>query len=115
MTDWERAELGRRIQEHEDQTSESLGLIRLLEEQWDEYGRVMRDQTARYEEAAHVLGSTSYPVDRGLASRREVESYVAQLVRQQAEFCDETAWRCRTESEAELDRLQREREVASWA
>lgn len=107
-------ELDQKISARETRTEEDLATVRLLEEQWDQYRQVMRENTARYEEAGVAMGAKNYFVQKGLAARRELDSYVGQLVREQEEFLAETASSIRSTSETELERLRKEKAGASW-
>ncbi|MFJ3393364.1 hypothetical protein [Leifsonia aquatica] len=103
-----------RAVDREAQTSEDLATIRLLEQQWDEYRRVMRQNTARYEEAGSALGVENYYVQRGMAARQELDSYVGRLAREQEELLQEAAQRIRSQSEEESERARREQGGVSW-
>ena len=76
----------RRIREVETQAADDLATLRRIREQWDEYHRVMRENTRRFEEAGSSMAGENHLVQRGLASRREVDSYVGRLVREQDEL-----------------------------
>jgi hypothetical protein len=110
----QRHALDRQIRAHEDQVAEDLSTIRVLEQEWDDYRQVMRENTARFEEASIAIGADNYFVQKQLAARKELDSYVGRLAYEQEEFLAETAQSIRSESEAELDRLRNERAGASW-
>lgn len=114
-TQHQRLELDQKISAHETRTAEDLATLRLLEQQGEEYRRVMRENTARFERAAIGMGAKNYFVQKGLAARKELDAYVGQLAHEQAELLAETARVIRSESEAELERLRRERAGALWA
>lgn len=105
----EPGDVGRKISAVESQAAEHLATIRLLEEQGDEYRRVMRENTAMFEEASVAMGTENYFVQRGLASRKELDSYVRHLADDQEELLAETAREVRSGSEAELERLRQEK------
>lgn len=109
------SELDRTIGALESQAAEDLATIRLLEQEWDDYRRVMRENTALYEEAGIALGATNYFVQKGLAARRELDGYVGRLADEQEELFTETAREISSRSEAELERLRKEKAGASWA
>ncbi len=99
---------------HEQQTAEQLAAVRDAVEQWESYGHVMREHARRIEEACVGDDAKNYFVHRSLAARRELDGFVSQVVRQQAEILDEAAREVRAESEETLDRLAREKASASW-
>ena len=105
--------LERRIREVETQAADDLATLRRIREQWDEYHRVMRENTRRFEEAGSSMAGENRFVQRGLASRREVDAFVGRLVREQDELLDDTAREIRSDSDAESERLRRERTGAS--
>jgi hypothetical protein len=96
----------RKIRALEDETAERLESIRVLDEQWDDYRRVMRDHAAVFEQAGVAMGAENYFVQKALTARRELDRYVGQLVHEQAELFEEMAQGVRSASEAELERLQ---------
>lgn len=102
----ERLEVGQRIRLLEEETAERLALISLLDEQWDDYRRAMRHNTDAFEEAGVAMGAGNYFVLKALTARRELDRYVGQLVREQAELFEEMAQGVRSASEAERERLQ---------
>ncbi|MDR6610904.1 hypothetical protein [Leifsonia sp. 1010] len=102
-------ELEQKIRAHEDETAEQLATIRVLEEQWDDYRQVMRENTDLFEQAGIAVGADNYFVKRGLAARRELESYVGQLANEQAELFAETVSSIRSSSEEHLDRMRQEK------
>ena len=108
-------ELEQKIRAHEDETAEQLATIRVLEEQWDDYRRVMRENTDLFEQAGIAMGADNYFVKKGLVARREVDGYVGQLANEQAELFAETASSIRSSSEEELERMRREKAGMSWA
>jgi hypothetical protein len=111
----QRLEVERKIQAVEDETAERLASIRVLEEQWDDYRRVMRDSADVFEEAGVAMDAKNYFVQKSLASRRELENYLAQLSREHAEELAEVAQEVRSTSDEKLEQLQRERTGAPWA
>ncbi|WP_020076677.1 hypothetical protein [Cryocola sp. 340MFSha3.1] len=102
-------ELEQKIRAHEDETAEQLATIRVLEEQWDDYRRVMRENTDLFEQAGIAMGGDNYFVKKGLVARREVDGYVGQLANEQAELFAETASSIRSSSEEHLDRMRQEK------
>lgn len=70
--------------------ADALSQIRRHEERWDEYRRAMRDHTSRFEEAAAGMGTKNYFVQKDLAARREIDTYVGRLAREQAEVLTQT-------------------------
>jgi hypothetical protein len=100
---------------HEEQTAEHLAVVRDAHEQWESYGHVMREHARRIEEASVGDDAKNYFVQRRLAVRRELDGFVSQVVRQQAELLDEAAREVRAESDEMLDRVAREKASASWA
>jgi hypothetical protein len=110
----ERLVVERKIRALEDETAERLETIRVLDEQWDDYRRVMRDNAAVFEQAAVAMGADNYFVKKGMAARREMDAYVAQLTRQFAEEAAEMAQEVRSASDAAMEQLQQERTRASW-
>jgi hypothetical protein len=107
-------ELDQTISAHESQTADDLATIRLLEQQWEEYRQVMREHTARFEESSIGMGTQNYFVQKGLAARKELDTFVGQLAEEQEELLAETARGIRSKSETELERLRREKAGASW-
>ncbi|MFK3669736.1 hypothetical protein ACI2IX_06135 [Leifsonia aquatica] len=103
------------ISAHEARLAQDLAVIRLLGRQWAEYGETMRRNTERYEEAGVQLGAQNYFVQRGLAARRELDSYVKRLAQDQQEFLSQTESGLRSASEAESEWLRKEKVRASWA
>lgn len=73
-----------------DEVVEAVAAIRLHGERWEEYRQAMREHTSRFEEASVSLGAGNYFVEKGLAARRELDSYVGQLAYQQSELLTET-------------------------
>lgn len=60
------------------------------------------------------LDAKNYFVQKGLAASRELDSYVGRLARDHADLLDETEREVRSTSEAELERLRREKADVSW-
>ena len=89
----------RRSGASEDEIAEALAQVRVQEERWDEYRRAMREHTSRFEEAAAALGPMNYFVQKGLAARRELDSYVGQLAYQQTELVNEAQRKITSSSE----------------
>lgn len=114
-TPHQNGELDQEISAHETRTSEDLATILRLEQQWEEHRQVMRENTARFEEAGIGMGAENYFVQKGLAARRELDSYVGRLADEQEQLLAETARGIRSTSEAELDRLRQEKAGAAWA
>ena len=108
-------ELERMIGARENQAAEDLATIRLLEREWDDYRHVMRENSARYEDAGTAIGAANYFVQKGLAARRELDRYVGRLADEQEDLFTEAAREIRSTSETELDRLRTEKAGASWA
>lgn len=108
------SEFDQAISALETQVAEDLATIRLHEQQWEEYRQVMRENSARFEQAGVGIGVSNYFVQKGLAARKEVDTYVGRLAHEQAELLAETARGIRSASEVELERLRRERAGASW-
>ncbi|WP_295124491.1 hypothetical protein [uncultured Leifsonia sp.] len=104
-----------KINDLEVRAGEDLTTIRRLGQHWAEYRQVMREHTARFEQAGASMGADNYVVQKGLAARREVDSYARRLVDENEELMDESARQIRSSSEAELDRLRREKSGVSWA
>src|SRR5205085_169534 len=102
-------ELDREISAHESQVEENLATVRTLEQQWDDYRQVMRDNTARFEEASAAMDAKNYFEQKALTARKELDSYVGQIAREQEELLAETAREIRSVSEAELERLRHEK------
>lgn len=100
---------GQGLSASEEDVAEALSGIRLHEERWDEYRRAMRQHTSRFEEAATGLGATNYFVQKGLAARKELDSYVGQLAFQQTELLTEATREINSASEQEAERLVREK------
>lgn len=116
MNDCEEQRLGldRQIKDCESRTAEDLATIRVLSEQWVSYAHVMRVNSERFEEAGVRLGAKNYFVQKGLAASRELDAYVSRLARDHAELLDDTEREVRSTSEAELERLRREKADVSW-
>ncbi|MEV8213076.1 hypothetical protein [Leifsonia sp. NPDC077715] len=74
----------------------------------DEYLQVMREDSARFEEAGIGMGERNDFVQKGLAARREVESSVRRVVQEQSEALEDAAREIRRVSEAEVERLHQE-------
>ncbi|MEV8214518.1 hypothetical protein [Leifsonia sp. NPDC077715] len=108
-------ELARKIDALETEAVEALDGIRLLEEQWAEYRQVAQESAAVFEQAGVAMGTKNYFVQRDLSARREVDNHIARLAGEQSEVLEEFARGVRSESEAELERLRRERGGAPWA
>jgi hypothetical protein len=108
------AEIDGEIRARENQAEEDLAAVRLLEVQWDDYRQVMHENTGLFEEASHAMGPSNYSVQKGLASRAELDRYVRQLADEQEEFLSETARDVRSRTEEELERLRQEKASASW-
>lgn len=94
--------------------AEDIAMVRLFEQQWEDYREVMRENTARFEEAGIGMGAKSHSVQEGLAARRELDSYVGQLAYEQAELLAETAREIRSQPEIEPERLRHEKAGTSW-
>lgn len=105
----ERLEVERKIRALEDDTAQRLESLRVLEEQWEDYRRVMQDNAAAFEEAAVAMGAEGYFVQKSLAARRELDAYVAQLSREFAEESADVSQRLRTASDTAWEQLHRER------
>ncbi|GAA4143876.1 hypothetical protein [Leifsonia shinshuensis] len=106
--------LDRQIRDRESRTAEDLATIRVLSEQWASYAHVMRVHSERFEEAGVRLDAKNYFVQKGLAASRELDAYVSRLAGDHAELLDETERSLRSASEAELERLRREKADVSW-
>ncbi|MEN2736826.1 hypothetical protein ABCS02_03455 [Microbacterium sp. X-17] len=109
-----RLALDRQIRDQESRTAEDLVTIRVLGEQWESYAQVMRVNSERFEDAGVRLDAKNYFVQKGLAASRELDSYVSRLARDHAELLDEAEREVRSTSEAELERLRREKADVSW-
>lgn len=102
------------IREHEERTAENLASIRVVREQCESYGQAMSLHARRIEEASAGESPKNYFVQRRLGARRELESLVGQLVREQTEMLDEIEREISSRSEEELDRLRREKASVPW-
>ncbi|WP_200949690.1 hypothetical protein [Leifsonia sp. Root227] len=98
----------------ENRAADDIATVRLLEQQWDDYREVMHENTARFEEAGIGMGAKTHSVHKGMAARRELDSYVGQLAYEQAELLAETAREIRSHAEFESERLRREKAGTSW-
>lgn len=101
--------LGQRIRACEDEVADQLAALDRFEDEWAEYHQVMRANLADFEEAGMGIGEKEYFVQKGLDSRREVDSFVRTVVDEQVELLDQAARDVRVSAEAELERLQREK------
>ena len=109
-----RDESSQTVRDVEEQAIERLAVIRSIREQWDSYGQLMRQHNRRLEEVTAGYDAKNYFVQRKIAARRELGLFVDQLVREQTEVLDEAERETKAKSEAEQDRLQREKASASW-
>lgn len=109
-----REALDREARVHEERAAENLAVIRRAREQWDSYGQEMTRHARRIEEASVGDDATNYFVQRRVAARRELESYVGHLVREQVELLDETEREISSRSEEEAESLGREKAGVSW-
>lgn len=70
---------GQAIRAHEARVADDLATIHLLGQRWDEYRHVMRESTARFEEAGMSMGAQNYLVHKGLAARKGLATVVTGL------------------------------------
>ncbi len=110
----QRHALEQAIREHEERTTENLSSIRAVREQCESYGRAMALHTRALEEASTGEDPANFFVQRRLGARRELELFVGQLVRQQAEMLEDVEREIRWHSEDEQERLRREKASVSW-
>lgn len=109
-----RAECDRRIRASEDRIDEDLNSIRLLDEQWENYRRVIRDSVNRFKEAGHSVGAESRCAQQDLAALGEIGTYAERLAGEQNELSEEASRAIRTDGEAEIERLRNERSALPW-
>ncbi|KQR54924.1 hypothetical protein ASF88_03770 [Leifsonia sp. Leaf336] len=98
-----------KIRTEEEHTAERLAALDVFERELTEHRQVMRDNSARFEEVGRAIGDKEYFVQKCLAARKEVDSFVGRLVDEQVELLEQMARDVRSDSEAELCRLQREK------
>lgn len=106
--------LERTIREMEERTAENLASVRAIRDQCESYGQAMSLHARRIEEAGVGESPKNYFVQRRLGARRELESLIGQLVREQAEMLDEVEREISSRSEEERDLVHREKASASW-
>lgn len=109
-----RAQLDQKIAACESRAADQLSAIRNLEEEWQAYREIMRSDSTLYDRAGHDIGVKNYFVNKGLAARKEVDAYVGRLAAEMGELLEDTARQVRSESEAELERLRKERAGSAW-
>jgi hypothetical protein len=109
-----RAELDQKIAACENRAADQLSSIRNLEREWRGYREIMRADSTVYERAGRDIGGKNYFVSKGLAARKEVDAYVRGLAAEVEELLEVTARRVQSESEAELERLRKERAGVTW-
>jgi hypothetical protein len=90
----------------EQNVTDAVSQIRRHEERWEKYRRAMRDHTSRFQEAAAGLGTTNYFVQKDVAARKEVDSYIGRLANQQAELLTETVRAITGAADAERSGVQ---------
>ena len=110
----QRRALEQAIREHEERTTENLSSIRAVREQCESYGRAMTLHTRELEASSAGEDPTNFFVQRRLGARRELELFVGQLVREQAEMLDGVEREFRSHSEDEQEQLRREKARVSW-
>ena len=106
--------LAQQVRDREAQAAEHLGTIRRVREQWEMYEVVMRDHAARIEEASVGDDPKNYFSQRTRATRQELDSYVRQLAREQAEVLDAAEREVSSRAEADVERLRAGRAGSSW-
>jgi len=109
------AELDQKVSAHETRTAEDVATIHRLAQRWADYRQVIRQNTARFEEAGNAMGAENYFVQKGLAARKELDSYVGRLADEQEELFADAAREIRSMSEVELERLRNAKAGGSWA
>ena len=109
-----RDELDQKIAACENRAADQLSTIRNIEQEWQAYREIMRADSTLYERAGHDIGAKNYFVSRGLAARKEVDAYVRRLAAETEDLLEDTACQVRSEAEAELERLRKERAGATW-
>jgi hemerythrin-like domain-containing protein len=105
----EQVDLDRAIKAHEAATTEALNALRLLDEQWAEYRHLMRESSTAFQRAGAALDTTNYEVQKDLASRREVDDFVRRLADEHMDALEQLGREFRSDSDAELERLRREK------
>jgi len=106
------AALDKRIRAEEERATEHLAALNVFEREWAEYRQAMRENSTRFEEAGRAIGDKEYFVQKGLAARQDMDSFVSRLIDEQVELLEQAARDLRADSEAELGRLQREKSDA---
>lgn len=102
------------IREHEARTAEDLASIRSVRERCESYGQAMSLHARRVEEASAGEDPENFFVQRRRGARRELEVFVGQLVREQAEMLEEVERELRSRSDDEQEQLRREKARVLW-
>lgn len=110
----ERDLLNWKLREQEEQASEHLCVIRAAKEQWDSYGQLMSLHARRVEEASTHENAENYFAQRRLAARRELDTYVGRLVREQEELLEEAEREITSRVETEPGPASSEEGGAPW-
>lgn len=108
-------EVEQKIRAHEAAMADDVAAVSRVDEHWDEYRQLIRQNALVFEGAGVALGVDLPDVQKRLAAHRELDRYVGQLAQEQSEFVEEAARVIRSAAEAESERLRREKAGAPWA
>lgn len=106
--------LEKAVQHNEERAAESLMAIRTIRENWESYEQLMTEHSLRIDDVSAEADSENFFAQRRLSARRELRSFVGQLVREQVELLDEAEREVKSCSEEELGRVRLEKAKASW-